>query len=234
MSSNSIGVWRSLVLATLVTQMVPQYVLACEVKVKHDDFKGHTVTYALGDPIGCGGNAFKLGLQRFQDKEGELSYQIFFFYHGENWRFIETGESLIVLADGTRLALTAAGTPTRNTGSGYVSENAMYEISLTVLRQLSTAMEVRLQLSCEKGGNMEGCFSEANKECLRTFLETYCASDKLPATPPSISGRPALNGDLHATTVAGKEVVLHANGTWEYSKPKAGQSVDSIGKKKGR
>lgn len=97
-----------------------------------------------------------------------VQYNIITIYEGDDWLFIEEGESLILLVDGERMAFTGEGSSGhRNVFGGRVSEMAFYDITKEQLRKLAKANEIKVKIIGRYP--IRGIFTEQNIKNLRKF-----------------------------------------------------------------
>lgn len=133
---------------------------------KPDPFEGYTKTKApwfelqsanrgLGARIANLGNDqwFRMELQRFVGRDSTPSSQLFLIYDGKDWIFVREGESLVFLADSTRIGLSGNGSAAdRDVGGMFgVSERAMYEISDEDIRAIARAKTVKVRVYGSRG-----------------------------------------------------------------------------------
>ena len=120
--------------AWLVTDIGMNY----KVKTTHDKFDGYTknvMQYNLLSGGGLLGAKVYLDIQQFETKNGHIVYSLIARYYGENWLFIEEGESLILLVDGESIRFSGEGSSRhRNVISGgKIMEHAWFSIKKQTL-----------------------------------------------------------------------------------------------------
>ncbi len=156
-----------------------------KVEIIEDKFDNHVIYRK--DFIALGGNSgflshsaishVRLALQKFV-KSDIIVYHLIVRYGGENWLFIPSGESLVMLIDGERKGFSGDGSERHREvvpvyGAGVVViEKAWYEISPDDLIKIANAREVKVKIT---GGTyfLERYFTEENFEYFVRFVKDY-------------------------------------------------------------
>lgn len=152
-------------------------------EVIRDDFDAHTIERMKWNALDGGGGLFPdpiaFDAQRFLTDDGEASYAIVVRYLGEDWLFIEGGESLVLLVDGERLAFSGDGSlQHREVVSGPLCEElAWYDTDFPTLQEIANAEEVRVKVD---GADyfVERQFSEKNFSNLQRFLDDHPPTER--------------------------------------------------------
>jgi len=148
------------------------------VRTIQDEFDGYTINRMEHNMLGGGSllsyTTIWLNTQRYQSKEGNVSYSLIAEYVSPDWLFIERGESLILLVDGQRMGLVGDGSWNhRNVGYGrMVSEKSWYNITLEDLQKIANAKEVKVKIIGSQY-YAERCFTDANFKNLKRFIMEY-------------------------------------------------------------
>lgn len=87
-------------------------------------------------------------VQRFIEKS-DTSYAIIASYFARDWMIIADGESLVFLADGERIGLSTMPNTTRREvqQNGEAGEQALYPVTLSVLKKLASAHDLEAKLT---------------------------------------------------------------------------------------
>jgi hypothetical protein len=105
-------------------------------------------------------------------------YSLRLWYSGDDWIFIKPGESLVLLVDGERIAVSTekGSLDDRNvTDYGYVHEWATYYVEPELIVRLCHATEVKVKVYGDDG-SMEGFFEKKNFENICMFVERFIES----------------------------------------------------------
>lgn len=145
-----------------------------------DDFTGNRIARLTYNPL-AGSSLIddaqvRFNLNKTTCEDGKTSFSVVIVYLGNTmsgWAFIPEGETLRLLVDGERVALSGTGSAgAREVQSQNVQEVAVYPISVDTLRKIANANEVRVRLEGTRR-NTERHFSEANFKNVREFVDTY-------------------------------------------------------------
>lgn len=122
---------------------VPQF----SVKTENDPFAKMTRTIAkLGSMRSSGGGSVSLRLGKYRIS-GRQSLDLIVRYSADSWLFIKSGESLILLCDGKRLALSGEGSRShRETRYPVILEVARYPVTRAQIRLIASSSEVTARL----------------------------------------------------------------------------------------
>ena len=92
----------------------------------------------------------EFNLQKYINSKYDTYYWLKIYYLGDNWCFIPEGESLILLVDNEKIIFTGKGSwDYRNAVRGGVIELASYSITPAIIKKLSEAKIIEMQLSCD-------------------------------------------------------------------------------------
>lgn len=99
-------------------------------------------------------------------------YAIKIYYKNTDWLFISEGNSLNLLVDGEKIALSGGGSREhREIESPFISEAALYYCSSKLLRQIVNARNVEFQI---RGKYVVECvLTEENKQNLAGFVNKF-------------------------------------------------------------
>lgn len=150
------------------------------VESRHDDFDGYTVYRMINNyldgkelPFIEGEPGIDLGGRIIIRKDGTTTYTLVCSYTNTTWMFIAPGESLVMLIDGERVGFSGNGSiGNREVGSRRVFETASYAITLSDLKRIANAKEIRVKLLGEKFF-IEQKFTQINFNNFTTFLTDY-------------------------------------------------------------
>lgn len=115
-----------------------------------DKFDGYTINKTQNNILSA--NMFQdmvcLDIQRFQKNDLVLYNLILKYGPTSDWLFIDSGESLILLVDGTRMGFTGDGSSQyRNVLSGgSIVEKSYYEITPDQILKIANAKEVSVKI----------------------------------------------------------------------------------------
>jgi hypothetical protein len=159
---------------------------------KHDEFTGD-VTARLDDNVLDGGMGLSSnGRVEFNpvrsqgEKDSSPIYCIAIVYtgYGTGWCFIEPGESLYMIIDGKREALSGTGSRgSREVSGGAVSEVSVYPVDPELLRRIASAKEVRVKIEGSKQ-SLERSFSQKNISSVGQFVASYVDATTAMAPAP--------------------------------------------------
>jgi len=144
----------------------------------HDEFDGTTKHRMYFNALGCAGllaPTIQLKAQRFDQKDGAISYSLIVEYSGKNWLFIAPGESLVFKIDGKRKAFSGEGSADHRHVGGLagVSETAWYhEVKLEDLRELANAQEVKIKIE-GKNTYVTRCFKDYSFKSFQNFVANF-------------------------------------------------------------
>ena len=128
---------------------------------------------ATVDFVRDGIEQFYLGASVFQ-LEDESRYSINVLYSGPDWIFVDPGETLILLIDGERVALSGEGSSEhRRVNRGSVSESPRYDVEAGLLVRLAAADEVKVRLRGSEG-SVTRQFGKANFKIFQEFVARFC------------------------------------------------------------
>ena len=171
---------QKLILLCLVLLLIPVFyncsTIFYRVEIIHDEFDDYTIYKMQGNLLSGGnftGSVIALNIQKFINKENEISYQLVVIYVHSNWLFIKKNESLILLIDGERIGFSGEGSSThREVLSTLVREIAYYEITKENLIKLINAKEIKVKIIGDQY-YVERYFSEDNFNNFKNFFNQY-------------------------------------------------------------
>lgn len=101
---------------------------------------------------------------------GTTSYHLVLNYYGQDWIFIDEGETLVFLIDGQRFGLSSDGSlGNRTVGSGgSVYEIAIYDTDMAFIGRIANAGEVKVQIQGQVFE--ERHFDKSNFEAFQSFI----------------------------------------------------------------
>lgn len=157
-------------------------------QIYHDQYKGFTRYTPIRSGALNGQGMLSLSfvyLDVFVDKRGEnYSTGLAIIYTGENWMFINPGESLVLMIDGEKMALNSEygslhyrKVITHN----QVREEAPYFFSAEQIKMLADASNVSLRLYTQNGW-LERQMSPENLDSIRLFYNNVMAPIGLKST----------------------------------------------------
>ncbi|RMF83718.1 MAG: hypothetical protein D6736_20885 [Nitrospinota bacterium] len=148
------------------------------VKTIRDTDKGYTIQQLQGNLLG-GSRSYQTGrlyfnLERIERQDGQITYALLIEYEGENWLFIERGESLVLRINGQEQKLKGEGSwRSRDVSeAGYAIERARYPLTLLDLLRLASAQRVEVEVIGSQR-RVQGWFTEENFRYLRRFIADY-------------------------------------------------------------
>ena len=132
------------------------------VSTKTDEFEGYTTidlqSNELPDKdmwnlLSVSINKWNFGIRKFISKSGEISYLIKLLYFGDGWVFIDSGQSLHILADDNHINLSGEGSfKNRDVVYGdIVSETAFYPIKKAQIKKIADAATVKIKVDGQEG-----------------------------------------------------------------------------------
>jgi len=149
-----------------------------KIGVYRDKFDKQTTIRMKRNVISAGGllgtTFVELNAQRDQADNSMPSYSLYIRYNADDWLFIQSGESLVLLVDGIRLGLSGEGSSRyRQVGSlSRVSESAWYAITRGDLERIANASEVHLKLQGDPYF-LEQKLSNKSIANLKRFMSEY-------------------------------------------------------------
>jgi len=178
-----------LCLFVVLSGCVPRY----GVKTFRDDFEGLTVHRMSGnvlDDPGRGGEWIELNaeLRRVRGSDAPRLGMALLYRDSHRWLYVPAGETLLILADGERIALRGQGSSRsrRKAHLRGVEERAVYGISAEHFRRIAGADTVRVRILGRRE-YVERGFGEANRQRMREFVATHLDP---PAPPPAEAAPP--------------------------------------------
>jgi len=119
---------------------------------------------------------FHLKMQRFKSENGKASYSLIVDYIGEDWFFIERGESLILLVDGERISFNTLDGSAGNSevlSGGTVRERAIYSyIPYRTFKKIAQASVIKIKILGSKKF-VTGYATIQNMKNFRNFVNQY-------------------------------------------------------------
>ncbi len=171
-------------LLIVLSGCVPRY----GVKTFRDDFEGLTVHRMRGnvlDDPGRGGEWIELNaeLRRVRGSDAPQLGMALLYRDSHRWLHVPAGETLLILADGERIALRGQGSSRsrRKAHLRGVEERAVYGISAEHVRRIAGADTVRVRILGRRE-YVERSFGEANRQRIREFVATHLDP---PSSPPA-------------------------------------------------
>jgi len=145
-----------------------------------DKFTGNS--YIRSDPSriagGDDGATIDLVWQASQPKGADVSFACIVAYGSRDWLFIQSGQSLIFLVNGTPMPLAGQGILTqRQVFRTGVTEMAIYQLTPTQVIQLSQASDVQMRL-VGAHSYIERKLSEKNRADIKNFVDKILAAAK--------------------------------------------------------
>jgi len=166
---------------------------ASQVKTTYDEFSGVTTTQMSGNTLGGCGYQGLLGLTNGSvvspyrplrlnvvvgQKDGIELYQLRVVYVADDWLFIESGESLVLLVDGTRMGFTGSGSFQHREvlGNASIREHAYYDVTKSQLRAIANAEEIKVRV---RGSpyDADRCFTKINIQNFGRFIAEHIDAD---------------------------------------------------------
>ena len=116
----------------------------------------------------------ELNAQRYTSRIGKPSYSLIVVYGDDRWLYIDREESLVLLIDGARLALTGDGSLGHRVTlfAGNIVEKAWYDISFRQLQKIATASEVEINI-IGRTNMVKDSLSRSNIDNLQRFCREY-------------------------------------------------------------
>jgi hypothetical protein len=112
--------------------------------------------------------------QKYIDRNSDITISLVISYSGNDWLFIPTGESLVLLVDGERIGLSGEGSIDSREATRYgVYEHAVYDIDKSLLKKLGNANNVEVKLEGSNGYIVRK-FSPVNFDNIKRFINEYC------------------------------------------------------------
>jgi len=121
-----------------------------------DEFDGYTIDRMSGNYIKDSDllnlkNSVWLNAQRYISKDGQRTYSFIVQLWDTDWIFINEGETLVLLIDGTRYGFSGKGSikhreVTTGIQGAVIKESAWYDASVDILQKLSNAKAVKMKI----------------------------------------------------------------------------------------
>jgi hypothetical protein len=149
-------------------------IFAFRIEKSIDKFDGTTRYYMVNNSYPVTRGNFQFNVQKIIQQNGDTSYYVCIYMVAHDWLFIEEGESLILLVDGTRVGFHGNGSGDhRDVGDrGTVFERAYYNITPKQLKTIANARTVLIKVIGSEYYS-EGGFSVQNFANLKKFVEEY-------------------------------------------------------------
>lgn len=149
--------------------------LSYKVQSKYDKFDNTTHNYMLYNWLGnqsLSSDRFSFDLGEYI-QEDTTNYYINIIYWGNDWFFIESGESLILLVDGKRISFSGEGSyQSREVITGnLVSEFAYYDITKEGIETLVNAKSIEVKIIGEYSTTLY--FTKENLERIKSFYNQF-------------------------------------------------------------
>lgn len=176
------GIMKNLFLLTsvflLFSSCSPAAFKQATIEMRTDEYDGYSLVetknnYLPNDKMFQG--SLQLNPKKLIQEDGSTSYSIQAIYNGENWIFIETGESMVFLIDGEREGLiTSRGVISREVlYGGNIEERAIYPvIDPEIYHKIARANSVKVKVSGDDY-YIERSLSDKNKKLFLRFYSNY-------------------------------------------------------------
>ncbi|MBV6421699.1 MAG: hypothetical protein DAHOPDDO_02980 [Ignavibacteriaceae bacterium] len=127
-----------------------------DIEHKTDEFDGYTLDRMTGNYIKDSDllnikNSVWLNAQRYISKDGQKLYSLIVQYWDTDWLFINKGETLVLLIDGSRFGFSGEGSSdhrdvTTGMQGAVIKEMSWYDVPPDILQKISQANIVKIKV----------------------------------------------------------------------------------------